>query len=666
MPRLPTLLRAGAALALLLAGPARAQTGGPTLATVFERDVNRYAYVASLTLADAHAGPWQTDVLLRAVTEAFGVQEDLLFRDEGLAVLSATRAARPGVRWGVASRSAGFSQGRAARSLTGATLELALPGRSWRASGLVGAALDQRPGVAPAVGADAPLRTDAGPAVEARAQATGAAAGYAISGRGLMGWQQLTPRRQGDAALDLRLSPTDAAAVPLAFDVALRRSLRGTYQSASFLNRTDEVAPGADRVEETTLDTLLAGATLATAAQVGRWGARLDGRIEGEALGRSVRTLRADAGALFYDSDYARRALRLDLRASAERGALSGHAGVRTDAVRERRTLANRAALPPAQALQKAALLEQADFDQSTIGADVRIARTGRLTTLFAEAQASLLRLDTPDANDDDRDEAFASVRLGSEWRVSPRLGVEATLFASDYHTVYLRAARSGENSRQRAIRLQPATTWTPTADTRVRLQGEVRATYTRDDFRLPGRQPNDQSAREQRLGLDAEHRFDSALRLYVTATASDLRLGRLLPGRFAEVPFDTVRTYDAHLRLVLDRGWQAELGARLFYRTDYSPAVTTRFPRPDGATAAITRPGLTWLRQLGPTCRLSVPIGARGSSVELAGWYAVQRQGADLYGRLDSDNEAVIRRSAERRPARLLPRVSLGATWRL
>ncbi len=276
------------------------------------------------------------------------------------------------------------------------------------------------------------------------------------------------------------------------------------------------------------------------------------------------------------------------------------------------------------------------------------------------------LRLDTPDANADDRDEAFASGRLGAEWRVSPRLVVDVQAFGSDYHTVYLRAARSGENSRQRALRLRPGATWTPRVGTRARLEGEVRATYTRDDFRLPGRPPSDQSAREQRLNLDAEHAFAPTLRLYATATASDLRLGRLLPDRFAEVPFDTVRTYDAHVRLVAQRAWRAELGVRIFYRTDYSPAITTRFPRADGATAAVTRPGVTWLRQLGPTASLSIPIGARGSSVELSGWYAIQQQAARLYGRLDEANERAILKAASDAPARLLPRVTFGVVWRL
>lgn len=665
---LPLRRRAAAfASALLLAGSVHAQTA-PTLTSRFERDVNRYAYVATLTFEEPALGGWQTRVLLRAATEAFGSRDDLLFRDEGQAVLSATRAVRPGVRWGAESRSAGFSQGRAARSVTGATLELALPDRVWSAAGLLGVAVDQRPGAALEAGEQAPLRTDAGPAARAEVRAGGAAGGYALEARGQLGWWRLTPRRQGDAGLDVRAAPLPGAAVPVAFDALLRRSLRGTYQSASFLNRTGALPPAsaAARVEETTLDTLLAGATLAAPLTRGAWALRVDGRLEGEALGRSVRTLRADAGALFFDSDYARRAVRLDLRASAERGSLSGHAGVRSDLVLERRTLANRADLPPAQAAQKADLLEQADFDQSTLGADVRVARTTPRTTVFADVQASLLRLDTPDANDDDRDEAFASARVGAEWRASPRLTLDLTAFASDYHTVYLRSARSGENNRQRALRLRPAMTWTPHEGTRLRTSGEVRATYTRDDFRLPGRMPSDQSAREQRLSADLEHRLAPSLTLRATGTASDLQLGRLVPGRFAEVPFDTVRTYDAHVRVAAGGTWRAEVGARLFYRTDYSPAVTTRFPRPDGATAAVTRPGRTWLAQIGPTADLRVPLGARGSEVRLAGWYAVQRQASRLYGRLDPANADAIRAAARRVRSRLLPRVTFGVVWRL
>ncbi len=666
-PRAP-LFWAVCILAFGFAPTIHAQTA-PTLVTRFERDVNRYVYVATLSFADHSIGPWRASALLRAATEAFGRSDDLLFRDEGTAVLTASRPVRENVRVGFRSETAGFSQGRVARHLSGLTLSIAPPDASWSIEGLAGVGVDQRPGAITPMGGEAPLRTDAGPTAGFTALLARPAGTYALAGRAGANWQNLLPRRHGDAAVDLRLTPGDDAVVPISADLALRRSLRGTYQSASFLNRTG-TQPGGDfsssRIEETTLDTLLAGATLAAPLLRDATALRLDGRLEGEALARSVRTSNADPDALFFDTDFARRSVRLDLRMSANRARWDGHAGLRASATVEDRTLANRSELPPAQAAQKAALLEQADYEQSTLGADVRIARTARTLTVFAEAQASLLRLDTPEANADDRDEAFASARLGAEWRVSPRLLVDVQAFGSDYHTVYLRASRSGENSRQRAVRLRPGTTWTPRMGTRARLEGEVRATYTRDDFRLPGRPPSDQSAREQRLSLDAEHALAPTLRFYATATASDLRLGRLLPDRFAEVPFDTVRTYDAHLRLVADRTWRAELGVRVFYRTDYSPAITTRFARADGATAAVTRPGITWLRQLGPTASLSIPIGARGSSVELSGWYAIQQQAARLYGRLDEANEAAIRRAAGDAPARLLPRVTFGVVWRL
>ncbi len=452
-------------LVLACAYPLRAQTA-PTLATRFERDVNRYAYVATLSFADYSAGPWRTTALLRAETEAFGRSDDLLFRDEGVAVLSATRSAREGVRYGVRSETAGFSQGRVARHLSGLTLEIAPQSATWSVEALAGVGVDQRPGAVTVVGEEADLRTDAGPAVGVTALMMRPTGMYSVAGRIGASWQNLLPRRQGDAAVDLRVTPSGDGALPVSGDVTLRRSLRGTYQSASFLNRTGTSAAdgafAASRVEETTLDTVLVGATLAAPLFRGATALRLDGRLEGEALSRGVRTANADADALFFDTDFARRSARFNLRLTADRASLSGHVGVRADATLENRTLANRAELPTAQAAQKAALLEQADYEQSTLGADVRIARTVRRLTLFAEAQASLLRLDTPDANADDRDEAFASGRLGAEWQVSPRLVVDVQAFGSDYHTVYLRAARSGENSRQRAIRLRPGATWTP------------------------------------------------------------------------------------------------------------------------------------------------------------------------------------------------------------
>ena len=44
-------------------------------------------------------------------------------------------------------------------------------------------------------------------------------------------------------------------------------------------------------------------------------------------------------------------------------------------------------------------------------------------------------------------------------------------------------------------LRLRPSIEWTPSRLTRVRLTSEVRATYTTEDFMLPGRRSSDQSA---------------------------------------------------------------------------------------------------------------------------------------------------------------------------
>ena len=201
-----------------------------------------------------------------------------------------------------------------------------------------------------------------------------------------------------------------------------------------------------------------------------------------------------------------------------------------------------------------------------------------------------------------------------------------------------------------------------------------MRATYTRDDFTLPGRDRADQSAREWRLEAAFDHTFArgplAGLRLDAEARAGDLRLGRLLPGRFAEVPYDTLRT--ATLAAFVSGGyrWRYRVGWRHFRRSDAERALSVPFVRANtsgeaGSTATFTRAGQSVFVQTGPSVALMLPL-ARGSEVRIEGWYAVQRTRAVLSGPPppSADAEAVAR--AARGVLRLQPTVVLAARWRM
>ena len=337
--------------------------------------------------------------------------------------------------------------------------------------------------------------------------------------------------------------------------------------------------------------------------------------------------------------------------------------------VNERRMLSNRDELPVSEAVQKTTLLHQADYDEGvlSLSGNVRADILSTLSVLFT-GSSRIVRHDTPIVNLDDRDEVYHTSMIGLRYRRSRYLSTEVRLFASYHHTVFLNAERSAENNIQRTLRLRPAIDWTPSLGTRVRLASEVRATYTTDDFVLPGRRSSDQSAREMRLESEIEKNIFANTDLRLSASFADLRLGRLQWENFAEVPFDTLRTYSAWLRVQTGRQLRGEIGWRTFLRSDYDRAVSVRyqFSNEQGGTAygSITRPGRRWIIQTGPSSALYWTRSQ--STLRLEAWANWQQLRYWLYGQLPPANEDIIRRTARSRTRRLFPLVSLTMTWQL
>ncbi|MBT8401070.1 MAG: hypothetical protein KJO98_11385, partial [Rhodothermia bacterium] len=299
-----------------------------------------------------------------------------------------------------------------------------------------------------------------------------------------------------------------------------------------------------------------------------------------------------------------------------------------------------------------------------------------RFLVLNIDGAASILRHDTPTINPDDRDEQLLTGRFGIQVRFSQHLSTDFSFFASRYETVYLKAERSAENNVQRALRFRPAVTWKPSNKTRVRLTSEVRATYTVDDFVLPGRAPRDQSARELRYEADVEQDLPSTLRLTARATISDLRLGRFLDAAFAEIPFDTLVTTSTWLQLHSTGRLQASVGVRTFIRSDYNQSTAVRYtPRAnDGSplldsngspiVSTITRPGRERISQIGPTASLTWPLRRRTELI-FEGWFVVQRITQELYGSLPEEQSETIRRAADRGRRTIIPNLTMTAVWR-
>jgi hypothetical protein len=375
--------------------------------------------------------------------------------------------------------------------------------------------------------------------------------------------------------------------------------------------------------------------------------------------------LRLPQDALGYDTDFDRRTAEAEAALAWEGRRVGVGVTLRTGADVERRALVNRDDLPPTLAAQRGDLLRQADYDRGSLGlrARLRYDAAARLR-LSAEGGASINRTDTPDSNPDDRDEAARDAALSVAWQLRPSLTVGARLSGTYVHTVYLSAQRSAENTVQRSLRLAPRIAWTPAPGTRLGMTTEIRATYTEDDYVLPGRIPRNQSAREVRYAVDGE-RARGAYVWRATASVGTLQLGRLLADRFAEVPQDTLRTYAAWLRVQTTGRVRAEIGVRAFVRTDYSRSLTIRYDRDDGASmGVVARPGRTTIRQIGPTTSLALPMRTFAATLRVEGWYVWQRVSERLYGALPPADARAIRRAARRGRSTVLPNLRLSVTY--
>ncbi len=660
---------------LLAVGPAWGQDE-QIVETGFERDVNRYRWTASTRLAQ-DLGSWRFSLDNRFRSDAFMLFDDRLsFRDENVLTWELARPIRGSIEARSRGRSYWYTQSRVFSQQIYSGVRFSPLPDLWIEPAL-GLAWDRRPGIGE--GVEPPLRTDMGPAYATRlAWSPRVVSDYDLNVAADGAYQVINPRRgravrlEGDAARrfdDVRI----------ASDVRYSNYRRDSYQSVSFLNRSTPTDRLSETVEATVSDTLDVGfeleAPLYRAVQ-------LTGRVDVASNNRRTRTLRAPDDALFFDTNFNRRSVdgQVGLGYGVEgSGNLMAHVAARGAAEIERRRLTNREELPSTQVSQKTNLLRQADYDQGLFALQARgRAGFGRLTLTF-DGSSSILRHDTPAANRDDRDELHHNGQLGARVRVNRYLDADVRLLGSYYHTVYLNTDRSAENNVQRSLRLRPALTWTPGNRTRVRMTSEIRATYTIDDFVLAGRRASDQSARELRYQAEAEHRFSGGMAVFANGSLSDLQLGRLSWGEFSEIPFDTLRTYSGWVRFQVQapRGITADVGVRAFIRSDFERAATVRYEQvgEDGAvirnadgdplTASITRPGRTVIEQIGPTSSVTWPMRDR-STLRIVGWLNVQHVRRRLYGQLPEESAERIQRAAFRGERKLIPNLSMVASWSL
>lgn len=673
--RLPALLLLTVAV-LSTARPASSQTAAADGTTIVRsevrRDINRYRWVFGGRTAQ-NLGSWAFVADSRFTSDAFVLFDDRLsFRDEAEVTAEASKVLRRGLAFRAATASEWFSLSRVLTHQTWAGLQFRLS-PSTTVEPRIGFAVDRRPG-AVVSSASAPLRTDKGPAAGWIANFQSSSDRYRVRVTSLADARRIEPRR--DLAFLVKSAASgshngtrwNASAAASSFR-------RDTYLAASFLNRDPLVAAFDETIEQTASDTLSVAGSIDTPIYRGL---RLTGNGGLMFNRRMVRGDERSPETLFFETDFARRTVHLDMAARYELGHVRTVLGFRVGAESEERTLANRLDLPQVQAAQKALLLQQADSERGYFGVNGSLRfGLGRRAIITTDGEIQLSRHDTPDVNPDDRDERSITGQVAVQTTLTGDIRLETRLYANRYETVYIKSERSAENNTQSSLRFQTNLVWEPSERTSVRIGPEVRATYTVDDFVLEGRQSRDQSARELSYQAEAEHRMLDDVTLEARFTRSNLRLGRFIQERFAEIPFDTLRTASGEVRIRVGRRHTAEVGVRVFTRNDYNGAtrVSHRRRGEDGNVLVdadnnpllftTTRPGLEVIRQIGPVAAVSWQLNGT-SILRLDGWLNFQKQYQRLYGTLPEAEAEEIRRAASKGTTRVTPNVALSVIWNL
>ena len=637
----------------------------------FERDASRYSWTSELNLEEGY-GDW--DMMVRNVfrSEAFTRRQTISeFRDENRLLWGVQKPLSKSLSMIALGTFDWFSQVDAFNNGSYAGLRYQ-PLNYWYFQPYLGVAFDQRQGIRLEDGS-VPIRNDSGPAMGFKSSLGSYKMGqYVVDYEAEGNWQSLSPRT--------RRAIVTSGGVSRKYGESIVRLLgrfsnfrRDSYQAASFLNRDQQNNRSPETVEASINDTL--GTSLSIESPLSDK-IRFTSSLEFDAFDRNIRTLRAPEEIQVFDTDFSRRSVQFRLGLQYRGSALNGRVYAERGATVERRDLVNTENLPMAQVSAKTDLLRQADIDRGSLrlgfnGVYLPSARWSiRLSGL-----GNIQRHDTPDTNFDDRDELLYTALLSTRYRVSDRLSLLMNLAGDTYHTVYLKASRSIENARRNSLRLYPGLEWRKDIDSFFRFSTEVRATYTVDDFVIEGRPQNDQSARELQYSFVMSQPLKDDLILKADLSTSNLMLGRLQWDEFAEIPFDTLNTSSAWVRLRAGRSLIGEIGWRVLFRSDHDRNTSVRYTpvNEDGSpvtdadgvplSVLFSSLGRRQITQYGPTCSLSWDM-SNNSSILFDGWVQRQKISEKLYGPFPNGQDAAVIAAGKKGTTRYVPNFSIGVLW--
>ncbi len=612
--------------------------------TGFQSEVDRYVWLSESRL-QMRWRVGELGVFHRFTSEAFGT-ERLRFRDEERLDVYGQLG-----RFRFYGELQYYGQGQGLFSMLASGYRIALPAGAWIASG-IGLVVDGKSS------STSSMRVDTGPGLWMQSNWRGPITASLTGKVHAQGrWYVIAPRRGNEMRLSADMAHTGALGA-LDLQVQYIHLRRDTYRAFSLLNR--EVASSSDAIESVLSDTLQG--TLTTRFRLQPF-LSLHGRLNYRTLLRRFRTRRVPAGALFFDTDYNQQELDASAMITYEHRERRLMVELRRGVGVEERRLANREALPPAQAALKGELLRQAGFDQAYLQLRTDVLwPLGARFRIQAGHLSRILRYDTPEGNPDDRDEVFHRFQIGLQYAPAATLRLRIQTAGSFYHTVYLKAARSAENTRQYHLRFIPDVTWSYRQDGELQLTSEVRSVYTVSDFPRTEGLSSDRSARELRYALRLRQRVTRDYELQVTGSWSRLNLGMLLWDNFAEVPLDTLHTYSGWLRVQQTGSHALSLGWRWLLRGETQQATSVAY-EVEGNTRLLTRRGRMWIVQYGPTCTFQLPLG-HGRRLEVQGWLQRQHVWKQVFGTLPEEDAPFIQAAARRGTVRWIPYLTLRTRW--
>jgi hypothetical protein len=445
-------------------------------------------------------------------------------------------------------------------------------------------------------------------------------------------------------------------------DLSLSSGIRESYQPSSFFNRGLTNIIESIRSDTTALDLMIRVPVSES------MGLEIDLFTLGNTRVVESRPISDDVEETIFDTRTQRRELLLRTLAdySFQRSRIA--LGMNLAYINRGSRLINTAGLPEDQVIRRNEILRNSNFDQSRfeLFTQNRLRFSDR-NELLIHAQTGILRYDTPEINQDDRDELTYQVLITNRHVFSPYFDVSLRAGGEATHYVYLSAARSIENNWRRTIRLAPAVRWLPHDRLELRSTFLVRANYTIEDFQLEGRPKNDQSSREYAFRTDASIDISEGWQLALSGARSELRIGRLFWDSFQETPTDTLITYDMEAMVYRQSGpHRIGLGGRMFLRRDFLPqASITAEVTDENGSRQVTRsaPGLQHTYQYGPSVDINLRFYS-GNRLIITGWMQRQEIRRRLYLSYPDDIAPAFRRAERRSSTRTYPNLEVRAVF--